>query len=79
MISCRTSSDLHYVILTLGIQHGQSGLPVLLDGNSDSRFGSQECFMPTNLPTNLQNFMQKDLTKVKIFLKVFFGGGATFY
>jgi len=28
------------------------------------------------LPTNFQNFMQKDLTKVKIFQKVF-GGGAT--
>jgi len=26
------------------------------------------------LPTNLQNFMQKDLTKVKIFQKVIGGG-----
>jgi len=32
------------------------------------------------LPTNVQNFTQKDLTEVKIFQKVFFfGGGATFY
>jgi len=30
------------------------------------------------LPTNLQNFMQKDLTEVKIFLNVL-GGGATFF
>ena len=30
------------------------------------------------LPRNLQNFMQKDLTKVKIVQKVFFVGGATF-
>jgi len=30
------------------------------------------------LPTTLQNFMQKDLTKVKIFQKVL-GGGATFF
>ena len=29
------------------------------------------------LPTNLQNFMQKDLTEVKIFQKVI-GGGAIF-
>jgi len=29
------------------------------------------------LPTNLQNFMQKDLTEVKIFQNVL-GGGATF-
>jgi len=29
------------------------------------------------LPTNLQNFTQKDLTEMKIFLKVL-GGGATF-
>jgi len=27
------------------------------------------------LPTNLQNFTQKDLTEVKIFQKVFFWGG----
>ena len=30
------------------------------------------------LPTNLQNFTQKDLTEVKIFQKVL-GGGATFF
>ena len=30
------------------------------------------------LPTNLQNFMQKDLTKVKIFQKVIGGGGYFF-
>ena len=30
------------------------------------------------LPINTQNFMQKDLTKVKIFRKVS-GGGATFF
>jgi len=29
------------------------------------------------LPTNLQNFTQKDLTEVKIFQKVFWG--ATFF
>ena len=31
------------------------------------------------LPTNLQNSMQNDLKEVKIFRKVFFGGGATFF
>ena len=31
------------------------------------------------LPTNLQNFTQKHLTEVKIFQKVFRGGGATFF
>jgi len=31
------------------------------------------------LPTNLQNFTQKDITKVKIFQKVFFLGGGTFF
>ena len=30
------------------------------------------------LPTNLQNFSQKDLTEVKIFLKVLEGGGLLF-
>jgi len=30
------------------------------------------------LPTNLQNFTQQGLTKVKIFQKVFFGGGGYF-
>jgi len=30
------------------------------------------------LPTNLQNFTQKDLTEMKIFQKVL-GGGATFF
>jgi len=32
------------------------------------------------LPTNLQKFMQKDLTEVKIYQKVFFwGGGLLFF
>jgi len=30
------------------------------------------------LPTNLQNFTQIDLTEVKIFQNVFFGGGYFF-
>ena len=32
----------------------------------------------TQLPTNLQNFVQKDLTEVKIFQKVLGGGGYFF-
>jgi len=30
------------------------------------------------LPTNLQNFTQKDLTEVNMFQRVFFWGGGTF-
>jgi len=34
--------------------------------------------MGYEVPTNLQNFTQKDLTEVKIFRSFFFGGGYFF-